>query len=157
MSAGAWSQFSPNLQQPMPTIATLSRMAAVFMLGSSAYRRAFLVVGGRAAGLVDLPEGKRTIAVQERVDGLELRVRQPDLDERGERRVVEELLPRAEAFHQPVGRRRYVRRTRDRGPGTANPVLAAPEPARTGGLAARPLHETLVHLPDQAQRERELL
>src|SRR5437773_10510843 len=64
MSAGAWSQFSPNLQQPMPTIATLSRMAAVFMLGSSAYRRAFPVVGGRAAGLVDLPEGKRTIGAR---------------------------------------------------------------------------------------------
>src|SRR3989442_4966186 len=58
MSAGAWSQFSPNLQHPMPTIATLSRMAAVFMLGSLAYRRALPVVVGRAAGLVDPPEGE---------------------------------------------------------------------------------------------------
>src|SRR5262249_29002065 len=31
MSWGSLSQFSPNLQQPMPTIATLSRMASLFM------------------------------------------------------------------------------------------------------------------------------
>src|SRR4029450_1786616 len=31
MSSGAWSQFSPNLQHPMPTMATLSRIASGFM------------------------------------------------------------------------------------------------------------------------------
>src|SRR6185295_9913747 len=31
MSCGSLSQFSPNLEQPMPTMATLSRMACGFM------------------------------------------------------------------------------------------------------------------------------
>src|ERR1051326_3205955 len=55
MSCGSLSQFSPNLQQPAPTTATLSRMAS-FLIFSSADRRDLPVVVGRAAGLVDLPE-----------------------------------------------------------------------------------------------------
>src|SRR5262245_5479770 len=41
MSCGSLSQFSPNLQQPMPTIATLSRMASWFIATGS--------YGGRGA------------------------------------------------------------------------------------------------------------
>src|SRR5438876_2670587 len=35
MSCGSLSQFSPNLQQPMPTMATLSRMARGFIAGGA--------------------------------------------------------------------------------------------------------------------------
>src|SRR5690242_20555915 len=58
MSCGSLSQFSPNLEQPMPTIATLSRMACGFMAGMrlSAHRRALPVVVRRPAGLVHPPE-----------------------------------------------------------------------------------------------------
>src|SRR5262245_28369119 len=38
MSWGSLSQFSPNLQQPMPTMATLSRMASCFMAGGKLRR-----------------------------------------------------------------------------------------------------------------------
>src|SRR5438093_12884829 len=58
MSCGSWSQFSPNLQQPMPTIATLSRMASGFIVLSAAHRGALPVIVGGPARLVDLPEGR---------------------------------------------------------------------------------------------------
>src|SRR2546427_9583315 len=56
MSWGSLSQFSPNFEQPMPTMATLSRMAWGFMAISSAHRRALPVVVRRPAGVVHLPE-----------------------------------------------------------------------------------------------------
>src|SRR5947207_15591657 len=57
MSCGSLSQFSPNLEQPMPTIATLSRMACGFM-STSTLRRALPVIVRRPARLVHLPEGQ---------------------------------------------------------------------------------------------------
>src|SRR5437870_1358901 len=89
MSAGAWSQFSPNLQHPMPTIATLSRMAAVFiprLLGVlETCWRALPVIVGRPAGLVHLPEGELDGQVElhllrARVGHLEVEARALDVD-----------------------------------------------------------------------------
>src|SRR4030095_3516521 len=37
MSCGSLSQFSPNLQQPMPTMATLSRMASTLPMTRRSY------------------------------------------------------------------------------------------------------------------------
>src|SRR5438128_2508278 len=97
MSAGAWSQFSPNLQHPMPTIATLSRMAAVFiprLLGVlETCWRALPVIVGRPAGLVDLPEGELDGQVElhllrARVGHLEIEARPIDVGHGGDERRV---------------------------------------------------------------------
>src|SRR2546426_9946382 len=58
MSWGSLSQFSPNLQHPMPTMATLSRMASGFIVLSLPDRRALPIVVGRPACFVHLPEGE---------------------------------------------------------------------------------------------------
>src|SRR5690242_6357659 len=47
MSCGSLSQFSPNLQQPMPTIATLSRMASILPMRGEATTRELEVQPGR--------------------------------------------------------------------------------------------------------------
>src|SRR5512143_3487307 len=50
MSWGSLSQFSPNLQQPMPTMATLSRMASVFPIGAEATIRGANMQPAEASG-----------------------------------------------------------------------------------------------------------
>src|SRR5262249_26032898 len=102
-SWGSLSQFSPNLQQPMPTIATLSRIACGFMfsllLGSSrsllcsALRRALPIVVGRSAGVVDLAERELDRQIELRLLGdgvghLDVEARAVDVgDGRDQRRV----------------------------------------------------------------------
>src|SRR5581483_205343 len=99
MSWGSLSQFSPNLQQPIPTMATLSRIASLFMRFPrrcarvrSAHRRDLPIVVRRAAGVVDLPEDELDGKVELhllgiRVGHLDVEARAVDVgDGRDERR-----------------------------------------------------------------------
>src|SRR3989475_12915373 len=85
MSWGSLSQFSPNFEQPMPTMATLSRMAFGFMAISSAHRRALPVVVRRPARVVHLPEDELDGEVElhllrARIGHLEVESRALDID-----------------------------------------------------------------------------
>src|SRR6266516_2131099 len=85
MSWGSLSQFSPNFEQPMPTMATLSRMACGFMAISSAHRRALPVVVRRPARVVHLPEDELDGEVElhllrARIGHLEVESRALDID-----------------------------------------------------------------------------
>src|SRR5262245_61493217 len=114
MSWGSLSQFSPNLQQPMPTMATLSRMASFFIVVSSADGGALPVIVGRAARLVDLPEGQLDGHLElhflgRDVGHLEVEPRALDVGHRGDERrlraageVVEgEAADRADLVREP--------------------------------------------------------
>src|SRR5207247_451176 len=85
MSWGSLSQFSPNFEQPMPTMATLSRMACGFMAISSAHRRALPVVVRRPARVVHLPEDEldgevELYLLRARIGHLEVESRALDID-----------------------------------------------------------------------------
>src|SRR5207244_204385 len=85
MSWGSLSQFSPNFEQPMPTMATLSRMPAGLMAVSSAHRRALPVVVRRPARVVHLPEDELDGEVElhllrARIGHLEVESRALDID-----------------------------------------------------------------------------
>ena len=57
--------------------------------------------------------------------------------------------------HQAVGRSRHEGRVGERAARWADPVLAAPELAWRGSVAAHATHQLLVQLTHQAQRERQ--
>src|SRR5438874_1804341 len=95
------------------------------------------------------------VAVEEGVDGFELRVHERGVNEWGERVVVQEVLPGAEALHEAVRRRRHEGGVGERASRRADPVLAAPETAGRCGVAPRPTHESLVQLPHEPQRQRQ--
>ena len=94
------------------------------------------------------------IAVEKRVDRLELDVGQARPDERGQRRIlaVQEALERIEAFVQSIGRRRHEQGVA--GPGSADPVLRAAKFARLLRCAPARLEQDGVHFADQPERQR---
>ena len=71
----------------------------------------------------DQQSSQPTVAVEKRVDGFELNMRQPGLDENGKSvvRGVDEPLQVGHAFLDVVGRRRHEGRVA--GTRTADPVL----------------------------------
>ena len=96
------------------------------------------------------------VAVEERVDRLELRVGERGLDERRQRVVVEELLPRRRG--SPSARRAAAARSvASASVHPAGPIqfwLRRNSPGR-GRVAAHAAHELLVQLAHEAQRERQ--
>ena len=93
------------------------------------------------------------IAIQKRMDGLKLHVRQRGLHQR--RRclwqVVEETLQVAQTIRNRLWRRRHKRRiTRSR---TANPHLAATEFARCFAAPQRMIQQHRMHFTDQAKAQ----
>lgn len=95
------------------------------------------------------------VAVEKRVNGLELHMRQRRLDERrrGLRLVVEEALERREAVLQRIGRRRHECRVA--GPRTAYPHLRAPHLAGCLAASAGMREQDLVHFTQQAHAQRQ--
>src|SRR6266498_5290977 len=89
------------------------------------------------------------VAVEERVDRLELRVGEPGVHERRERLIVQELLEVAENVHELPRWRRHERRVSDRRGAGADPVLRPPELARIAMLATHALHELGVDLANE--------
>ena len=89
------------------------------------------------------------------MDGLELRVRERRVDEWKEGVVVQECLPGAKAFHQPVRRRRHEGSAGERRAWRSDPVLASPELARRGRVSPHSAHELFVQFAHQAQRQRQ--
>src|SRR2546423_13612805 len=93
MSCGSLSQFSPNLQQPAPTTATLSRMASFFIAISSAERCDLPVVVGRTAGLVNLAEAELDRKIELhlfriRIGHLQIETRALDVGDRSDQRGI---------------------------------------------------------------------
>src|SRR5882757_626987 len=62
MSWGSLSQFSPNLQQPMPTIATLSRMASGLPIDAKATTRGANMQPESAQGAARAPSAAAMLA-----------------------------------------------------------------------------------------------
>src|SRR6185369_13338662 len=64
MSWGSLSQFSPNLQQPMPTIATLSRMASGLPIDAKATTRGANMQPESAQGAARAPSAAAMLATR---------------------------------------------------------------------------------------------
>jgi hypothetical protein len=103
----------------------------------------------------DQQPAKAAIAVEKRVDGLELHMGQRRLEQYRSRLglVVKETFELAHAFeHVFSGRRNKGRIAR---PGAADPVLAAPEFARRKAAASPLVEKHPVNLSYQPQRQRQ--
>ena len=86
------------------------------------------------------------------MDRLELLVHQAALDEiRNRVSLVEESLPRAESFHQLLGRWRYIDGCLQGASGPPDPVLRPSELARRRVFASNALHESRMELTDETQ------
>ncbi len=95
-----------------------------------------------------------TIAIEKRVDRLELSVRQPRLED-GRRRpelVVKEPLEVVESHRHLVGWRRHEASIRQASP--TDPVLRTPKLARRSGAAAAVLEQDAMHLAQEAKTQR---
>src|SRR6056297_2069612 len=118
MSAGDWSQFSPNWQQPAPTIDTLSRipapvsrdgMAEILLSGALGRRDSLPVVVRPVAGFVDAAEDELDgladlDVVGLDLDQLEVDSRALDLGDRDDRRWVRRREEVVEGVgHDPAG------------------------------------------------------
>ena len=103
----------------------------------------------------DEQAAKTTIAVQKRMDSLELHVSQCRLEQcrGGVRLVVEEEFQRAHALRHRIGRRRNKGRISR--PGAAYPVLAAPKFARCLIVATAFCQQHPMDFPEQSQRQRQ--
>jgi len=98
------------------------------------------------------------VAVEERVDRLELLVHEGALDEIGQARpVLQEELPGGERGHHLIDRRWHVGGGRQRGSRRTDPVLRAAELARSHVRAAHATHEALVQFPDETQGQRQVM
>jgi hypothetical protein len=95
------------------------------------------------------------IAVEERVDGLELRVRHRCVDERRELLVMEERLQVPERFTETMRSWRNERCGRERRVTRADPVLRGAELAGLTLAPAGVLHPLGVDLADEAKRQRQ--
>ena len=96
----------------------------------------------------------KAVAIEVRVDGLELHVQEARAHERRQRVVsVQVLLERAEHFAERVRRWRYIRGVA--GPASADPILAAAHLAGQLLGAANAAHESLMRLAQDAHRERQ--
>ncbi len=78
-------------------------------------------------------------------------VREPDVDQRRERVVVEKSLPLTEALVHFLRGRWNVRRRGERAARRTDPVLRAAELAGRGPIPAHPAHELLVEFADEPQ------
>ena len=104
----------------------------------------------------DQQPSEPAVAVEERVDRLELVVQQRGLDERWQSRVlVDEALEIAQQLGRSVRRRRHERGGLDRGAGRPDPVLGGAELARLAIPPADTGEDHGVHLPDEPGTERE--
>ena len=97
------------------------------------------------------------VAVEEGVNRLELRMGQPDPDERGEIVVaVEKGLQIAQRTRHLLERRRHEDRVARRAAGRADPVLRPAQFARRRTAAAHARQQPLMHLTDQANGQRQV-
>src|SRR6266498_1531461 len=91
------------------------------------------------------------VAVEKRMDRLELIVNERQADQRREMRLgVQELLEQVERGVHLRDRRRDVRRLRDLRSRLPDPVLHRAELARGAAIAAHALHQLTVQLADEA-------
>jgi hypothetical protein len=89
------------------------------------------------------------IAIQKRMDGLELHMHQAELDQQRQPVVMEVLLEGIEALHQRLGRRRYKKGIA--WPASTNPVLTATKFAWSPLRASAFAQEHAMNLAEQAQ------
>src|SRR4051794_26977003 len=98
------------------------------------------------------------VAVQERMDGLELRVGESAVNQRRQRlAVVKKLLECVERIMHRGHRRRDESRIRQGAVRRPDPVLRTPELARITVRTAYACHESRVNLPNESKRERKLV
>ena len=95
------------------------------------------------------------VAVEKRMDGLELRVDERGVHQRREGVVVKELLPLPKAGHQLAGRRGNVPGVLEDASGRTDPVLGAAKLSRGSRVSPDAPHQSLVQLPHETQGERQ--
>jgi hypothetical protein len=101
----------------------------------------------------DQEAAEAAVAVQERVDRLELEVGEGAPNEEREIHVlVQKRLEIVERILEEISRRRHEKRVG--GVGSADPVLATAKLARRPLLPANPLQQFGMHLPDQPLAQR---